>query len=334
MQVNKFMAMAVGLVVGVMLIAGVVAPVIANVSSDGGGSAKSHTNTGGSDRYSLADENTNFSVYPVAEHVISLQPDTVENRVTYEIVSDYMIWFTELGDRAQYGIREHIGDSGSVMLFGGTFTMLSITGTTLTGYKYDGTTMVLGGSEVLYYMDPLGSYIDNIGYTYNEETDYYDGTMGTAYMFKDTPIYAEIDFYVDDEGDYGDDVASFYIYGSSTNHNIMVDSDLDCGDTAIFTFTGDILSSIGLTIDGVLYTVPIPPQGQSPVSVATANGMVFDLYMFIVPIEVAEESGAESDDGNSGNGISPTLKTTLTVIPLVMTVGLVLGAVAFFRMKN
>ena len=37
MQVNKFVTMTVGLIVGVLLIAGVVAPVIANVSSDNGG---------------------------------------------------------------------------------------------------------------------------------------------------------------------------------------------------------------------------------------------------------------------------------------------------------
>lgn len=328
MQVNKFMTMAVGLIVGVLLIAGVVTPVIANVSSDGGGSAKSHTNTGGSERYSLADENTNFSVYPVSEHVISLQPDTVEDRETYEIQSDYNVWFTEVGYSAQLDIRE---DANNRMLFGGTYTMLSITGTTLTAHLYDGTTRVLGRGEVLYYMDPLGSFINNIEWIYNEETDYYDGTMGTAYVFKDTPIYAEISFYADDNGDYGDEVGLFSIYGSSTNHHIGVKSDHDCGDTAIYTFTGDVLSSIGLTIDGVLYTVPIPPQGQLPEEpMATINGMLIDLSLFIVPIEVTEESG----DNGSGNGTSSTLKTILTVIPLVMTVGLVLGAVAFFRMKN
>ena len=154
--------------------------------------------------------------------------------------------------------------------------------------------------------------------------------MGTAYVSKDTPIYAEIDAYVNIGGNHGSMVGSFYVYGSSTNHHIGVDSDLDCEDHAIFTFTGDVLSSIGLTIDGVLCTVPIPPQGQSPVCVATANGMIFDLYMFIVPIDVA----GESDDNGSGNGISPTLKTTLTVIPLVMTVGLVIGAIGYLRFKE
>ena len=47
---------------------------------------------------------------------------------------------------------------------------------------------------------------------------------------------------------------------------------------------------------------------------------------FIVPVEVGEGSG--------DSGISPTLKSMISIIPLIVTVGIVLSAITMIRMKN
>lgn len=52
-----------------------------------------------------------------------------------------------------------------------------------------------------------------------------------------------------------------------------------------------------------------------------------EISICILPVEVTV-------GGSGSGGLSPTLTTILSVIPLVLTVGLVLGAVAFIRMKN
>lgn len=53
---------------------------------------------------------------------------------------------------------------------------------------------------------------------------------------------------------------------------------------------------------------------------------------FIVPT-VAEGSG-QSGGGSGGSGLSPTLRTMLSVIPLILTVGLVIGAIGYLRFKE
>lgn len=61
------------------------------------------------------------------------------------------------------------------------------------------------------------------------------------------------------------------------------------------------------------------------------DGSGFDSYDYaIVPYRVST-----IDDGSGGgSGLSPTLKTVLSVIPLVTVVGIVLGTVGYLRMKN
>ena len=88
MQVNKFMTMVVGLIVGVMLIAGVVTPVIANVSENSG-SSETYTNIG-SMTYSFANENTDIHIYPVAEDKVSFQPESVTDRTVYDLTFEWV----------------------------------------------------------------------------------------------------------------------------------------------------------------------------------------------------------------------------------------------------
>ena len=50
---------------------------------------------------------------------------------------------------------------------------------------------------------------------------------------------------------------------------------------------------------------------------------------YILPAKVSVDDG-----GSGGSGLSPTLKTMLTVIPLILTVGLVIGAIGYLRFKE
>ena len=55
----------------------------------------------------------------------------------------------------------------------------------------------------------------------------------------------------------------------------------------------------------------------------TVNAMVI-----VAPIEITAGSGS------GGSGLSPTLTTILSVIPLILTVGLVIGAIGYLRFRE
>lgn len=57
---------------------------------------------------------------------------------------------------------------------------------------------------------------------------------------------------------------------------------------------------------------------------------VTDVFFAVAPLT----AGGSGGEGGGGSSVSDTLRVTLSVIPLVMTVGLVLGDVTYLRMKN
>lgn len=74
-------------------------------------------------------------------------------------------------------------------------------------------------------------------------------------------------------------------------------------------------SPYGVKLDGIDATVHW--DGHDPDTVT--------LTKFVVPVEVG---------GSGGSGISPTLKSMISIIPLIVTVGIVLSAITMIRTKN
>ena len=74
-------------------------------------------------------------------------------------------------------------------------------------------------------------------------------------------------------------------------------------------------SPYGIKLNGIDATVHW--DGHDPDTVT--------LTKFVVPVEVG---------GSGGSGMSPTLKSMISIIPLIVTVGIVLSAITMIRMKD
>lgn len=281
MQVNKFMTMVVGLVVGVLLISGVVAPVIANVSSDGGGSAKSYT-IPGDNRISFADANTNITFYPVAEGQYSLQPDTVPDRTIYTLDADWgEIIFCYREDISNYvSFSPDMVDEEP--LFNESYSSISVVNDVYTLYYPDGSERA-GGDPVWYFTNPLGDFVETVSY---RDVGYY---YETPYAFRDTPFVLYLDILQNN----GEDVNSYVvIYGSVDDNTVIADSENHTfGKSATFSINNDVLTSVSLSIDGEEYTVPLLSGAFESNDGLDIEGYTFQEYSLILPVNVIEGEG-------------------------------------------
>ena len=76
-----------------------------------------------------------------------------------------------------------------------------------------------------------------------------------------------------------------------------------------------------LTDDGKLYTCGLNDNGQQGIDTDGEPITEFTLHDF-------------GDSESSGNGVSPTISTMLSVIPLIVIVGIIIGTVTMFLKKN
>ena len=156
MQVNKFVTMTVGLIVGVLLIAGVVAPVIANVSSDNGGGDSTTT---------LRNDSGDVNYY--------FKPVTQSTSI--RIVSG----------SSPYMICAYVGESSEptqewsshLVLAGDTWTVM----TSSNGHFWMSNTNGGGSGYTVYSIDVNGSEVtlnDGDGWVYPENVRYYSWYEG------------------------------------------------------------------------------------------------------------------------------------------------------------
>lgn len=305
MQVNKFVTMAVGLVVGVLLIAGVVAPVIADVSDDSGsGSGETYTNTGDM-KYTFTDATTRLSVYPYAGGY-SFEPESITDRTGYlgEVEFD-----TEDGrdgaiytEDSPFTLCIYIANSNDVWYA----DQVDIVGTNLTFTPNGETTAVTIPISMI--EDPNGNAVvvafanDN----YLGETFYANANshVACAVSVRTGPTS-------------GCDIVISGTVGNNTA--TLVDGSPDItsvGQSAVFSIEDNQITGITVTVNGTEYDIPIALPDNSSQTV---------LVKMILSVEVTD---------GSGSGISGTLATILSVIPLVLTVGLVIGAIGYLRFKE
>ena len=298
MDIKQYITLAVGLIVGVLLISGVVAPVIANVSSNGGGTGETYSNPAPDLRYAyvegtIPDFSIDFSVTQSSmligeqEYAIDLSsldpndPDSIstvlamvyadESRTLMQ-VEGYGLLVVEDGS-VSIAIA---GMSGNITCTNGTISI--VTDFVPTPYTFD-------APSWCYYADPDGDY---------GRYDAYDIRAGI--YVDDSPICAY--GYLEDDSER----IQVYNEGYHTSDPHAVPRTLE-----------QHKSMEGNSLTGLNWTV-----GDK-----TVNAMVI-----VAPIEITAGSGS------GGSGLSPTLVTILSVIPLVLTVGLVIGAIGFLRMKN
>lgn len=124
------------------------------------------------------------------------------------------------------------------------------------------------------------------------------------------------------EGEYGAILWDMYVVGTVSDNSAWIEDnegELTYTDTATFTIEDGIATTVSVTVDGNTYNVPLPGNDDE---------VSYYGYVLVLPVSVYE--GGDSE----GSGLSPTLTTILSVIPLILTVGLVIGAIGFLRIRN
>lgn len=310
LNIKSFILMAVTLVIGVLLISGVVAPVIADVSSNGGGEGSGETYTNEGHGYlSATTQSTSVTFYPVSADKYSTQPDSVADRPVYDapvyiLAKDdaFIVRVLEEQGGPSYFQVFSLDDNADAILS----DTLTISGTTLTMIPRDGSTTVTK-SDIMYYPTETGNY------TYVTVKDM-NGTptYGTYFALNNTPLYC---FGLYASKSFSQAMATFAISGTSGSNTVTVYGEDTHSDSAEITLTDDQITGISFSIATV--DISINP--------ASLDDESLGMFYMVLPVEVG---------GSGGSGMSSTLTTILSVIPLILTVGLVIGAIGFLRMRN
>lgn len=313
LNTRSFMLMAVTLVVGIVLIAGVVVPVISDVSSNGGDgdSGESFTNEGHG-FLSATDQSTSVTYYPVSANKYSTQPDSVADRPLYDAPlfilakeATYRIMVLEEVGGPTYFQIFLIHQSVEPPVMADTLT---ISGTTLT-FTPRGESTAVTKSNIMYYPTETGDYTYVTGKFLGDAPP----TYGTYFALNNTPLYC-FGFYTSESFSRG--VASFVISGTLGSNTLTVYGEDTHSDSAEFTLTDNQISEISFSIATVDMSI-------DPSSLDDGNIRMF--YM-VLPVEVGGSGG--------GSDVPGYLSSLLSVIPLLMIVGLILGVLVFLRMKN
>ena len=338
MDVKQYITLTVGLIIAVVLVAGLMVPVISGLS--GGDIRPEYTNSGavyykpiGTDNYTLYLEYGQDD-YDLATVSISINggsprflgPEWIsENNFTAMFYP--LLTFTQNGKMGVEGI-----------LFNGDFGNMDTQYFTMCGGA--GYLRMIEGEE-----NPDYYYLFADGYSLSNRT--IQITNGTVtYDFTDS-IDAEYDLILSDSeagatSVWATDNAKVYSDDPTIFFGCVgypaTETDPELGDTVVIDLS---LLSLGFDITGADNDVRIygensdsavlefdssESEGLYTYSGATINGEDVDGGV-IVPISVGGSSGG-------GSGLSPTLKTVLSVIPLVTVVGIVLGTVGYLRMKE
>lgn len=339
MQVNKFTTMAVGLIVGVLLIAGVVTPVIADVSENSG-SSETYTNIG-TMTCSFANENTDVHIYPVAEDKVSFQPESVADRTVYDLTYDwvdgksfvvFLHSISQMGDNswdytgATYISCKVVDGTPSLIWeenYNNPYSEIVIDGTDFI-CKSDGAEDYIDESDVVCYWDPINpTHVDTVEANISTQTI----NINSAYLTDESKVL--ICLY---RGEITGDNSFTTVWDGTINGAFDSESfSANFPDSLAHTYDGspqyvisdNSLESFTVTVDGTECTF-------SGTDYETVEGNYTNqIHNMVLPITVSGSSG-----GSGGSGATSTLTTVLSVVPLVLTVSLVLGAVAFFRMKD
>lgn len=331
METKNIITLTVGLVIGVLLISGVVAPVIANTTTNSGSSEETYTNTG-SMTYSFANENTDIHIYPVAEDKVSFQPESVTDRTVYDLTFEWIdgksfgVFFHDTYVRgesvdASYFSCKEVDGVPSLIWDGDHDTPISeivIDGTTFI-CKSDGAEDFISESDVVCYWDPVSpTHVDVV----EKDIINYTITINSSYVRDDSKVL--ISLYrgeIAGEDNYNT-VWDGAINGALDSESVIVGF-LDSYDhtydkTPQCVISNNSLESFTVTVDEIPCTFS-----------ATDNETIEGNYSnqienMVLPITVSGDSSSDSS----------VISTLLSVIPLLMVVGLVIGTVAIFKMKN
>ena len=318
--------MAVGLIVGVLLISGVVAPVIASVS-DSGQSEITYSNVGENTFYysqkTEEGKTATMYVYDAMDYMVcDTDPSDGEPAHVWEFYDIIGETFTvTIQSYDQGGLVETgfvVRDNTGAHSVNNAYNMLTISGDSIT-LSGSGGTDTLSGTR--FYSWYEGEYIWYFPLDYGNNADYEDEE---EYIMAVSPYLTEssdfvaiipgIGTYFPEARITGTPQENIVCLYDPTNLNveryILTTADITLGDNKLVSITYHV-SSEEYNID--------EDFNMSYYDVLTQSS-------FIVPSEIVVEG--------TGSGGSSVITTLLSVIPLLLTVSLVIGAIGYLRMKN
>ena len=304
MQMKNYMAVMISLAVSVILVVGVLVPVIADNSGNGGGETitnESNTN----DYYIRADENTHITLY--------------KNTGRYDDTHGYTNWYSYEDLTVNPDAEKWVMNDAYQSIMGKYYYEQSDT-------LYD----FVEGHDFKYIKWPIV-----INGTTATVTDTNDNTA----TFEDVCLITapqRIGNYVAITND--DTVPAVIPYVKDSWVGIAIDDWTVSGEPVILGFgqtdTGtfefgnywnwetpsELANGTFNVDDGYLTSITIPYDDVDMTYSITDSEDDYELYYF-VPTQIG--------DGSSG-GMSPTLSAMLSVIPLIVVVGLIIGTVGYF----
>lgn len=316
MNTKGIITAIVTIAIGVILTTGVLIPVIGDATSTGGGTGGNYTNTGDY-RYTPITQDTNKVIK--LERVDNVFNISLNDTVAYTIpVTEDMNVFVPLLVAMTEGTGiEFIG----VLFNSHTYENNVVEFFDLYPGENYSVTSIMTDPCVFTITDGSVEYEIGDFYPYNQTFIYSIDPSGD-YIYSSNPVVASdseiyfIDCYqttgYEDAANQSNYMRFFFGSGNINDLQIEGDNEIVSDDIA----TSDYGSA--KKIDSVSITWSPDPELEN-VS-ATFN-------KFIVPIEVA---GA----GGSSDGMSPTLSAMLSVIPLIVIVGLIVGTVGYFLRKQ
>lgn len=327
MQMKNYMTVMISLAVSVILVVGVLIPVIADNSGNNNGTS-GYTNTG-EYYYRLAEEGEN--------HTIEVANTGTAITITYDDVLFKTLemgnesWIVPLimhnpdnntNDKAIMYLTE-VGDSTDVSLGNSVYIDYGSILNPNSSKKY-----TIQGSDISYDNNPI---IENSVYMYlsNEDSD--------DYVLSKTPVVDNTDEYIWIADAWGE-------FGLKTETE-------DAWSKTVSDFTRTTLEQLPDynqdTIPCGLEAYSVPDYAEQDTFDVTLNtssvdsGTKIDSLVLHITMEddsvwnttftqfvVPTQAGNGGSEG--GSGMSPTISAMLSVIPLIVIVGLIIGTVTYF----
>ena len=319
------------MIVGVVLVAGVLTPVIADSIDTGSDSVGGvETDITGFDRYAKVDSSTNISIWPLSFSDIDSVGYSYTDPSEDPDAEKYVMsgsWGMLIGD----GWVAEIGSSGSESNMSTYWTItigdvyysahvihISNGVTTIDGYLNDVTYVESQEiSPVIYYPSPVGQYVYTYRYDIETDSDVYLPYYANAA----TEFVCSVSCYANMSTDNWDAYAIGTINSNSVffvkawNQTVINTH----ADSMTFTMTDGVLTNVSFAVNDTTYEDIIMPS-SSHVSDNHMGGQVL-----LLPVSVySEGSGSDS-------GISDSLATLLIVIPILVISGMVVMTISFFR---
>lgn len=371
METKQYTTLAVGLIVAVVLVSGLMVPVISSLSDSGGDGNESavirNTNpmyNDGLPMWTIPDSNTNFKMY--------FDKDAYSND-TLQLYSSDPVGVSDASPYYSSPISDMISYRGPIVVLGEGF-ITAIWWYNSAGESVDGTFWVFtveGGSEYDS-IEIVGTMLvahDGQGGT-TEYPDVY-GYIGE----NPTHFFTDYFYFINSDGE--EDYLPPYITESTiftawvglpagvsaishgTLNNLESSLVSDAWEPPIPSISNESLEieyyaiedNNALRLNQMIFDISFDVEGYGNVNLLSEDtdfpstdgklDLIYDYdtmdtdpvqVNFLVPAEITVGSGSGSGEGNSG--LSPTLTTLLSVIPLITVIGIIIGVIGYLRFKE